>query len=99
MTSPGPSVKRVANPIYGVNELRIGGIGLDLHTQAPDMHVHGALVAEVIETPHLFQQNAPGKDDAPVLHEIEQQIEFARQEVNLLVCSRDGSRSRPDLEL
>ena len=53
---------------------------LDRGAQAPDVNVHGALVAGVVEAPHLLQQLGSRERHARVTRELAQQCELARRE-------------------
>src|SRR6478672_480109 len=60
---------------------RIGLLAVDLATQAPDIDVDDVGRGIEMQVPHVLQQHRTRHDVPLVAHEIFEQLEFARQQL------------------
>src|ERR1700722_12022959 len=64
--------------------------GVELAPQVADLDVDDIGLRHEIEIPHVFEQHRPGHDLAGPAHEIFEQSEFPRQQIDRLAVAPDG---------
>lgn len=75
-------IERIAHAVYRLDVPRIAVVPFDLHPQPADVDIHRPRVAQVVRPPHLFQNLVPGEHDAPVAHQMEEEIVFTRKQMD-----------------
>src|SRR5580704_10341569 len=64
--------------------------GIELAPQVADLDVDDIGLRHEFEIPHILEQHRPGHDLARAAHEIFEQREFARQEIDRLAIAAHG---------
>src|SRR5712691_11367549 len=85
------SLKFIANPGYGEDNLRFFGSLLQFLAQAGNVHVHGACERASFVAPHLAQDFITRKSDSFALYEIAQELKFPSRKINRTAFSRNLS--------
>ena len=89
----------VADTPYGLNPVRVRGVGLDLGSQAADVDRHGCGVAVEGELPDAVHQLIAAEDLARVAGEEEQEVELSCGQVHLSPADDNRPCRRIDLEV
>src|SRR5690349_24745487 len=76
--SSGVGAELVAQAPDGLDQARRGGVRLDLHPQAADVHVYLANVAALRVAPGMGDQDLAGQDLAGVAHQAIEQLALGR---------------------
>src|ERR1700686_277924 len=76
-----PVVERIAGAAHGADRILLAA-GVEQFAQAPDMHIHGALVDIDIAAPYAVEQLLTAEHPARMLQEKFQQPVFGRAEID-----------------
>jgi hypothetical protein len=75
-------IERIAGRAHGADRIHLG-IAIERTAQATDVHIDGASLDVDIRTPDRIEQLLAREDAAGVLHEVFEQAEFRRPEMDL----------------
>src|SRR5271156_6299606 len=64
--------------------------GIELAAQVADLDVDDIGLRHEIEIPYILEQHRPGHDQARAAHEILEQFEFSRQQIDELALAMHG---------
>ena len=93
------AAEAVADAPDGFDVDGLGGAGLDFFADAVDVDHDGGGVAEGVEAPDALEELVLAEGDAGILHEEEQEVEFAACEADFFAAAEYAARFGLDFEL
>ena len=77
----------IADPRFGEDVFRRGGVRLDLLAERPDQHAQVLRLIDRVRSPDRLQNGAVGQHAAGMLRQVGEQLEFLRRQPDLLAVS------------
>ena len=97
---PALGLEFVADTSYSDPESRVRGIWLELLPQVADVHVHGAIVADLrVIAPHGLDQGLSAQRTPRVQRQVAQQAELGRRQSDEVSSAADHQVFQIDLDV